>query len=283
MDTVLALRLGDPIYSRESIPTGGDGESPSAAALRPSRAQSHKDHNSRAHGHAPISGYGAARSTTIDEHDHVHVHNDIEHNMAAGTQHHHIPAGDTTHAPSWWDRLTGGNDIDSMNIRAAYLHVLGDALQNIGVIIAAIVITIRPSWVIVDPMCTLLFAIIVVMTTKDLARDAFFVLMEGTPPALSLNVVYKALLDIPDVIRIGDLHIWSLTGRRSALSAHVFTVGGQTAHDVLKAAQRLLADRFGIDHVTIQVNCDEIECCDDSHVGRASRNCVSASVLGDTR
>jgi cation diffusion facilitator family transporter len=212
----------------------------------------------------------------------VDAHNNEEHNRASGS-HHHISVGDTSRAPSWWDRLTGGNDIDSMNLRAAYLHVLGDALQNIGVIIAAIVITIRPSWVIVDPMCTLMFAIIVVMTTKDLARDAFFVLMEGTPPALSLNVVYKALLDIPDVIRIGDLHIWSLTGRRSALSAHVFTVGGQTAHDVLKEAQRLLADRFGIDHVTIQVNCDEIECCDDSHVGRASKNCVSASVLGDSR
>lgn len=179
-----------------------------------------------------------------------------------------------------WARYLNGDAIESLNVRAAYLHVLGDALQNIGVIVAAVFITARPSWSIIDPICTLLFAAIVVLTTKNLARETFSVLMEGTPASFSLTEIHTALLEISNVTRVDDLHVWSLTGNQHALSAHLLVTGGnEEGHRVLKAAQRMLKDRFGPGlHSTIQVNCDLSKCCDDSRL-MSDKNCVSSDTL----
>lgn len=176
-----------------------------------------------------------------------------------------------------------GEGIRSINVRAAYLHALGDALQSIGVIFAAVILTLKPAWSWVDPLCTLFFAGLVLLTTKGIATDTFAVLMEGTPPKLSLNEVYTALMSIKDVKSIGDLHVWSITADRPALSAHIFAAKndgtGKLSHEIMKTAEALLHDRFGIDHATIQVNCDEADCCDDTTNNVNINQCVSTSSL----
>ena len=158
-----------------------------------------------------------------------------------------------------------GGDIASVNVRAAYLHVLGDALQSVGVLIAAGVITLFPHWSVVDPLCTLLFAVIVVMTTKDLARETLRVLMEGAPPQIALRPVYSSLSAIPGVEYVADLHVWSITPRQHALSVHLFTKTEVVSHGILKVARETLGNEFGISHATIQINCIEPLCCSSPH------------------
>ena len=147
-------------------------------------------------------------------------------------------------------------------MQAAYLHVLGDLLQNVGVIIAGIVIWLNPTWNICDPLCTLFFSLIVLSTTWPLVRKTLNVLMEGTPPGVDLVLVNDALLDIPGVLDVQDLHAWSLTMGSSALSVHILCEE-QREHSILKLAQKVLNDQFGFDHSTIQMNCMDASCCEE--------------------
>ena len=177
-----------------------------------------------------------------------------------------------------WKALLFGSDNKSVNLRAAYLHVLGDALQNVGVIIAAIIMTFYPGLSFIDPLCTLLFAGIVLVTTKGLAKETMTVLMEGTPPSVKLDDIYKALIAIDGVASVGDLHAWSITPRRPALSVHLCQKKEFQGHDLIKEAQKVLAERFGIFHATIQVNCNTTECCDGGLYFEAEsneKNCIS--------
>lgn len=215
------------------------------------------------------------------DHSHAHPHSDQEnpsyqpipnppdhgHDHGHDHDHHNHAPDDTQNGPQprvpKWRALLFSNDRQSVNLRAAYLHVLGDALQSVGVIIAAIIILFNPTWTFVDPLCTLVFAIIVVMTTMGLAKETLNVLMEGTPPTVQLDSIHQVLLAINGVTRIGDLHAWSITARRTALSVHLYQVPDADAHKIAKEARNALANRFHIFHATVQVNCDTLDCCDD--------------------
>jgi solute carrier family 30 (zinc transporter), member 2 len=238
-------------------------------------------------GNVALPKYGANGRT----HDHTHDHDDSndrdhDHDHSGAHGHDHEHDRDHNHGDDHgadnrltWSEVFFGNSAASLNLRAAYLHVLGDALQNIGVILAALIIWAKPSWSFIDPVCTLVFACIVVMTTRGLAVESIVILMEGTPPSIAIADVYKALVSIPGVSRVSDLHVWSLTASRHALSAVLFT-STSVGHAVLKTAQRILHERFGIDHATVQVsNCIEEDCCDDDHPEGPTRNCVSSSSL----
>ncbi|CAN8076801.1 unnamed protein product [Agarophyton chilense] len=223
-----------------------------------------------------------APDTYHQDNDHEHVHpghydNDHEH------PHHHMK--DHRHGDA---QENGRNEQSSksralenhksVNMRAAYLHVLGDALQNVGVIVAAIAMIIKPSWTFFDPLCTLLFAGIVMMTTRDLAKETMMVLMEGTPGSMELEDIHARLLDLNGVSNVGDLHVWSITPRRPALSVHLYQENVAEGHDVVKDAQKMLARDFGILHATIQVNCETAECCDEVlsfEVDSSNNDCVS--------
>jgi solute carrier family 30 (zinc transporter), member 2 len=225
--------------------------------------------------HAQLHGDGHAQVRNQDgERDRSYSHDD---DLDDSHDHGHSQSGPSP-APTWRDIFLGAS-IESLNVRAAYLHILGDALQNVGVIVAALIISVKPSWSVIDPLCTLLFACIVIMTTRGLAVESFTIIMEGTPPSISIADVYRALVSIPGVSRVGDLHIWSLTASRHALSAVLFT-SKNTGHDVLKSAQLILREGFAIHHATVQVsNCDEENCCDDSQPEGLERNCVSSLSL----
>lgn len=110
---------------------------------------------------------------------------------------------------------------ENINVRAAFIHVLGDVLQSIGVFIAALVIYFLPTWQLADPICTFLFSFIVLGTTITIMKDAILVLMEGTPSYLDYSEIMNSFMDITGVVRVHNLRIWQLSINKVALSAHL--------------------------------------------------------------
>mmetsp|Transcript_26515 Transcript_26515/g.103312 ORF Transcript_26515/g.103312 Transcript_26515/m.103312 type:complete len:369 (-) Transcript_26515:126-1232(-) len=168
------------------------------------------------------------------------------------------------------ERLRGillGENFANVNVRAAYVHVLGDLIQNVGVMIAATFIWINPSWKFMDPICTIQFVFLVIGTTMGVAKDSINVLMEGTPSGLDLGKIYDSLMKVEGVVGVADLHVWSLTLGQPAMSVHLNTFL-KDQHPVLKGAQKALRDQFGVIHATIQVNCTTNDCCHDDEYGR---------------
>ena len=115
----------------------------------------------------------------------------------------------------------GGNS-QHINIRAALIHVLGDLLQSVGVLISSVLITVfGDSFKIADPICTLIFAGIVVLTTLSVLRDTLAILLEGAPAGVSYDAVTQDLSGLAGVVSIHSLHIWSLTADIPVLSVHL--------------------------------------------------------------
>ncbi|XP_037516486.1 zinc transporter 2 isoform X2 [Rhipicephalus sanguineus] len=141
----------------------------------------------------------------------------------------------------------------NINIRAAFIHVLGDLLQSIGVLISAYIIKYNSQYKIADPICTFIFSALVLFTTVSILRDAVFILMEGFPRDLSYNTVKSALQSIKGVRMAHSLHVWSLTANRCALAVHLAIDPDTDQAAVLQAAQKLVRKSFGIHSSTIQV------------------------------
>ena len=158
-----------------------------------------------------------------DEHQHEHDDNDDEH-----------------------DHKKNKN----VNLRAALIHVIGDALQNIGILIAGIIIYFFPSYNIMDPLCTYIFSIIVGFTTISILKDCISVLMEGVPMETDLNSIEKDLKSIDGVIDIHDLHVWCLSIGKISMSCHLSCKNPQKT---LVVAHKLLKKKYKISHTTIQV------------------------------
>lgn len=146
-----------------------------------------------------------------------------------------------------------GNREDSLNIRSAILHVIGDLLQSIAVLVASLVIYFYPHLKIIDPICTFLFSIIILITTLFIMRDILCVLMEGFPKHMDFNDVKDVLYSIPGVVKIHNMRMWSLTMDKVALSAHIVIRKGESPSDVLKKATRIINTNLDIYEVTLQI------------------------------
>ncbi len=145
--------------------------------------------------------------------------------------------------------LSGG--ARNMNTRGALLHVLGDILGSVAALASGLVIAFT-GWTPIDPLLSLFIAALLVVSSLRLLRDAVHALMEGVPPELSLPEVGAAMAAVPGVESVHDLHIWMLSGERVSLSAHVVVPDLAHWEDTLRALQHLAADRFRIEHVTLQ-------------------------------
>ena len=140
----------------------------------------------------------------------------------------------------------------SLNVRGAYLHALGDALSSVGVVVAALVV-VATGWTVADPLASLAIALIIVPRTWGLLRQAVNVLLEGTPMHLDLGEIEAAILRVPGVRRVHDLHVWTLTSGREAMSAHVVVIDVGESDRLLRELHEVLHAWFGIDHTTIQL------------------------------
>lgn len=140
---------------------------------------------------------------------------------------------------------------DDLNVRAALLHVVGDALGSIAALVSGVVVMLT-GWTRVDPALTFLIAALIGYSSIRLAREALHGLMEGVPFHLSLPEIGKAMASVHGVSSVHDLHVWSLSGERVALSAHVVLADMGQWGAVLDALKSLIRERYGIEHVTLQ-------------------------------
>lgn len=176
------------------------------------------------------------------------------HTHGGGGGHGHSHAEDRNHSHSHSNGSSNhSHSAQNMNVRAALIHVIGDLVQSIGVLIAAIIIKYWPELRVADPICTFLFSGLVLATTVGLVRDASHVLMEGVPRNIDYNQVRFDLKSIDGVYAVHDLHIWSLTLDRNALTAHLALGSSAESEKVLKSATRILQNKYGIKHSTVQV------------------------------
>jgi cobalt-zinc-cadmium efflux system protein len=143
----------------------------------------------------------------------------------------------------------------SLNIRGAYQHVLGDALASGGTVVAAIVIKLT-GWYGADPVASLLTTVLIVAGAWSLVKESVNVLLEAAPAHIALDSVRAKLAAIPDVESVHDLHVWTVTSGMVAMSAHAVVRNCQNHQGVLERAHDLCAE-MGIQHVTIQLECDE--------------------------
>lgn len=143
---------------------------------------------------------------------------------------------------------------ENINIRAAFIHVLGDFIQSLGVLIAAAVIYFYPDYAIIDPICTFFFSVIVLLTTLNVVRDAINVLMEGIPNGVNFHEVMAKLTEQKGVIKVHNLRIWSLTMDKIALSTHIVIDTNQVSQsEALDSANDMLKRTYGFMEITIQV------------------------------
>jgi cobalt-zinc-cadmium efflux system protein len=139
----------------------------------------------------------------------------------------------------------------SAGAHSALLHVLSDALGSIAAIVAGAVI-VTTGWTPIDPLLSLLTAVLILRATWRLLAQTTGVLMEGVPAHLDYQEIGTALTEIPGVSGVHDLHVWHMSARHAALSAHVTIDDGEEWLHILDAARQMLASRFHIDHVTLQ-------------------------------
>lgn len=138
-----------------------------------------------------------------------------------------------------------------LNVRAALIHVMGDLLSSVAALLAGAVI-FATGWLLIDPILSLVIAMLILVTTLRLLRDTLHVLMEGVPAAVDLGEIGRGLAGLPGVSVVHDLHVWSIGTDRVALSAHLEIERLDDWAAILRAAQALLKKRFGVDHVTLQ-------------------------------
>jgi len=148
--------------------------------------------------------------------------------------------------------LLHGAATTSLNVRAAYLEVLGDALGSIGVVIAAALVVVT-GWTLADPLVSGAIALVIVPRTWRLLTQAVNVLLEGTPAHLNLREIEDAMCSVAGVRRVHDLHVWTLTSEREAMSAHVVVDDVRDSERLLETLHAVMHARFGIDHTTLQL------------------------------
>ncbi|WP_241758137.1 cation diffusion facilitator family transporter [Myxococcus landrumensis] len=142
----------------------------------------------------------------------------------------------------------------SMNVRGAFLHVLGDTLSSVGVLVGAGIMALT-GWYVVDPLISLVISVVIVVGALRLVRDAVDVLMEAVPAHVDMPQVKELLLRVPGVTAVHDLHVWTISSGVYALSAHLVVLDPMVCNndEILSAVKHDLFDRFGIDHTTIQI------------------------------
>lgn len=153
--------------------------------------------------------------------------------------------------------LHGRHEID-LNIRGAWLHVISDALGSVGAIVAGALMWLY-GWYAADPLFSGLIGILIIWSSWRLIRESTNVLLEGTPAHINLAAVEESILLTEGVDNVHDLHVWTITSGREALSAHVIHGYGISQPELLKELRAKLQDRFGVDHLTIQMETPDFE------------------------
>ncbi len=147
-----------------------------------------------------------------------------------------------------------------LNIRGAYLHMMGDAVVSAGVVVAGFIILFT-GWLWLDPVVSLIIVAFIVWTTWSLLRDSLAMSLKAVPPGIDPSAVRAFLCKQPGVAAIHDLHIWPMSTTDFALTAHLVMPGGHPKDEFLMHLSEELRAHHGIDHVTLQVETDPATAC----------------------
>ena len=159
---------------------------------------------------------------------------------------------------SAWALMRKGDVKNNVNLRGAYLHVLGDALGSIGAIVAGILMLLF-DWYIADPIISVLVALLILRSAWGLIKHSVHILMEGTPISIDQTEVKAELEKIEGVHNVHDLHIWTITSGLDSLSCHLVINDEKNSQRILQQAIDNLKETFHIEHATIQIETDKIK------------------------
>ena len=140
----------------------------------------------------------------------------------------------------------------SLNVEAAFRHVLADLLGSFGVVAAAVLV-LGTGWLEADPLAGMLIGVLVLVSSWTILRDSTRILLEAAPSGIDTQAVGERLARAPGVVEVHDLHIWTITSGFPALSAHVLVGRGEDCHGRRQELETLLRTEFGIEHTTLQV------------------------------
>ncbi|KDP42195.1 hypothetical protein JCGZ_02925 [Jatropha curcas] len=177
-------------------------------------------------------------------HNHDHIHNHKDGDLCPGNE--EEGTGLVLSSPE-------KRKILNINIQGAYLHVMADLIQTVGVMVAGVIIWLKPEWLVVDLICTLIFSGFVLYSTIPMLRDVYGILMERTPCEINIGKVECGLKSIKGVQDIHDLHIWAITVGKLVLSCHVVAEPGISSTEILNRINDYCKKTYRIRHVTVQI------------------------------
>jgi cobalt-zinc-cadmium efflux system protein len=154
--------------------------------------------------------------------------------------------------------LRKGDVKNNINLKSAYVHVLGDALGSVGAVIAGIIM-LAFGWYVADPIISVLVSLLILRGAWDVIKNTVHILMEGTPITVDQEEVISTLIRIPGVLEVHDLHIWTITSGLDSLSCHILISDEADSQAVLQQAIKQIEQSFKIQHTTIQIETSTIE------------------------
>ncbi|MCZ8514636.1 cation diffusion facilitator family transporter [Paenibacillus filicis] len=158
---------------------------------------------------------------------------------------------------SAWSLMKQGDVHGNLNLRSAYLHVIGDALGSVGAIAAGLVMYFF-GWYAADPIISVIVALLILRSAWGVLSHSIHILMEGTPSAVDQLEVKSVMEQISGVIDVHDLHIWTITSGMDSLSCHLLVEEDQDGQRILQEAIQRIEERFRIRHSTIQIETSAI-------------------------
>ncbi|AGA68871.1 cation diffusion facilitator family transporter [Desulfitobacterium dichloroeliminans LMG P-21439] len=154
--------------------------------------------------------------------------------------------------------LMKGDTKGNLNLRSAFLHVLGDMLGSVGAIVAGILILLF-DWYMADPIISIIVGALVLISGWRVTKESVHVLIEGTPGHINVNELNQQLHTVDGVQGIHDLHVWTITSGLESLSCHIVVAPTKNAQEILLACKHMIQERFGINHVTLQLETEELK------------------------
>lgn len=151
-----------------------------------------------------------------------------------------------------------GSREESLNVRGAFLHVLGDALGSVGAVAAGAVMLLT-EWYLADPIVSVFIGALILYTSWELIRESIDILMQSVPKQIDVGEVQRVMEQVDGVIKIHDLHVWAVTSGVFTLSAHAVIVPDGNPHLILDKIEAELKTRFSIEHTTIQLEMENRE------------------------
>lgn len=159
-------------------------------------------------------------------------------------------AGVLVNGVTAWLFMSGGHD--DINIRGAFLHMAGDALVSLGVVVTGGVY-LWTGWAWLDPVTSLIIAMLVVLGTWSLFSQSLHLAFDGVPHSVKLTDVREHLAALPGVVEVHDLHVWAIGSSETALTAHLVMPAGHPGDAFIADVLEGLHDEFGIEHATVQI------------------------------